>query len=215
MVAELLLIKMSISYPITLPATPGFTNVRVQPKSVVGVFSSPFTMQQQVYAHPGQLWTAEFELPAMSRVEAAPWVAALTSLNGSEGTFLFGDPAWSTPQGIGTGTPLVNGGSQTEYDLITDGWTASQTGIVKAGDWLQIGAGSTVHLHMVMADANSDGSGNATITIWPRLRNSPTDNTALSVSSALGLWRLSGNTPWSININQLISGLTVQCVEAI
>lgn len=206
---------MAISYPISLPSAPGYRRVAIQPRSVVASYSSPFTMQQQVYAHPGQMWTGEFELPPMNRAEAAPWVAALTSLNGSEGTFYFSDPAWATSRGVGTGTPLVKGASQTGYDLVTDGWTISQTGIVKAGDWLQIGTTTSSKLHMIMADANSNGSGEATLTLWPRLRSSPADNAVLSVTAATGIWRLSGNVPWSISVDQLISGLTVQFVEAL
>lgn len=206
---------MAISYPISLPSTPGFRRVSIQPRSSVAMYASPFTYQQQVYAHPGQMWSGEFELPPMTRAEAAPWVAALTSLNGTEGRFYFGDPAWTSPRGVGTGTPLVKGASQTGYDLVTDGWTTSQTGIMKAGDWLQIGATTAMKLHMVMADANSDGSGNATLTLWPRLRSSPADNLALTVNNPQGIWRLAGNVPWSVSVEQLINGLTVQFMEAI
>lgn len=206
---------MAISYPITLPSGPGYRRVSIQPRSSVASYSSPFTQQQQVYAHPGQLWTGEFELPPMNRDEAAAWVAALTSLNGIEGTFVFGDPSWISPRGVGTGTPLINGGSQTGYDLITDGWTTSQTGIMKAGDWIQIGTGSSRRLHMVMADANSDGSGNATLTLWPRVRSAFANNTALTVNSPTGIWRLTANAAWTINVDNLVAGITVTCVEAL
>jgi len=182
----------------------------------VSSFSSPFTYQQQVYAHPGQMWTGEFELPPMSRAEAAPWVAALVSLNSSEGTFYYGDPAWATPQGVGTGTPLVKGASQTGYDLITDAWTPSTTGIVKAGDWLQIGATTAMKLHMIMADANSAATtGETTLTLWPKLRASPADNLAVTVTSPKGIWRLAGPIDWTISVDQIISGITIQFVEAI
>lgn len=207
---------MAISYPITLPSAPGYRRVSINPRSVVGVFASPFTYQQQVYAHPGQMWAGEFELPPMNRAEAAPWVAALVSLNGAEGTFYFGDPAWSTPRGVGTGTPLVKGASQVGYDLITDAWTAGTAGIVKAGDWLQIGTTTTSKLHMIMADANSAvTTGETTLTIWPKLRSSPADDSAVSVTAPKGIWRMSSPTDWTISVDQLIAGMTVQFVEAI
>lgn len=206
---------MAVSYPISLPSAPGYRRVSIQPRSSVAAYASPFTQQQQVYAHPGQLWTGEFELPPMSRAEAAPWIAAFTSLNGIEGTFVFGDPAWTSPQGIGTGTPLINGAAETGYDIDTDGWTISQTGILKAGDWIQIGTGSSRKLHMVMVDANSDGSGNATLTVWPRVRTAFADNTAITVTNPTGIWRLTGPATWSISVDSLISGLSVQFVEAL
>jgi hypothetical protein len=46
----------------------------------------------------------------------------------------------------------------------------------------------------------SDGSGNATIDIFPRLRESPANNTALDLTSPKGLFRLSENG-YSIKLN--------------
>jgi len=114
------------------------------------------------------------------------------------------------------GTPLVAGGSQeTTYalskttntqSLVTDGWTNS-TAVLKAGDVFTIagvyavnpvpGEGSTGKTAMnylqqftVTADATSDGSGNATLTIAPAIIVSgpyqtvsaaPADNAAITV----------------------------------
>lgn len=206
---------MAVTYPITLPSAPGFRRVSIQPRSTVAAYASPFTMQQQVYAHPGQMLTGDFELPPMTRAEAAPWIAALTSLNGIEGTFYFGDPAWTTPRGIGTGTPLINGASETGYDIDTDGWTASQSGILKAGDWVQFGTGSARKLHMVTVDATSDGSGNATLTVWPRVRTAFANDTPITVTNPSGVWRLTANAAWTIGVDSLVAGLSVQFVEAL
>ena len=53
---------------------------------------------------------------------------------------------------------------------------------------------------MVVADANTDGSGNASLSIEPALRSSPSDTTTLTVSSAKGVFRLSSNdTGWDAN----------------
>lgn len=92
--------------------------------------------------------------------------------------------------GIGTGTPTVNGASQdTTYALtkdtntqtiITTAWTASTTGIVKAGDILTFAGVFAVNpvtkatqsflkQFVVVADANSAGAGATTITISPSM----------------------------------------------
>lgn len=203
---------MPVSYPISLPSSPTARSITIRKRSVVGVDASPFTLQAQSYTWPGQIWMAEVQLPPMLRASAEAWVAALVSLNGAEGSFLLGDTANTSPRGVGTGTPLVNGGSQTGYDLVTDGWTAGQTGIMKAGDWLQLGSGSTARLYKVMADANSDGSGNATLTLWPKLRSSPADNAAITVSSPKGRFMLAQDIEW--NIDELkVYGLSFQAVE--
>jgi hypothetical protein len=120
--------------------------------------------------------------------------------------------------GIRSGTPLVNGATQnTTYalskstntqSLVTDGWTADQTGILKAGDVFTIagvkavnpvpGEGTTGKLVLpylqqftVTADADSGAStGPATLTISPAIIVSgpyqtvdaaPADNAAITV----------------------------------
>lgn len=167
--------------------------------SVVGQSVSPFSAESQVYAHQAEWWEVDVTLPPMKRIDAEPWVAFLLALNGKEGTFLLGDPVNTAPRGVGTGTPLVKGASQTGKTLLTDGWTAGQTGIMKAGDWFQFGSGSSSRLHKVVQDANSDGSGNATLEIWPRLRESPADNAPIVVSSPKGVFRLSSNVrEWAL-----------------
>lgn len=184
---------MSITYPLSLPDTRGFRGLTLRPVAQVAHTRSPFTGEGQFYAHQGQMWAAQFDLPPMRRADAEPWFAFLLALNGMQGTFLAGIAGSDTPRGIATGTPLVNGASQAGQTIVTDGWTPSQTGILKAGDMIQLGTGLTTHLHKVLQDANSDGVGNATLDIWPRLRASPDDNAAIVVSGCKGLWRLASN----------------------
>ena len=84
-------------------------------------------------------------------------------------------------KGVATGTPLINGGSQTGASLATDGWTNSTTGILKKGDIFTIAAvyavnpvskQSTGSLQQftVTADANSGATtGPATLSISPSI----------------------------------------------
>lgn len=205
---------MAISYPISFPNI-GVARMSIRARSVVGMSSSPFTLQQQVYQHAGQQWEAEITMPAMKREDAEQLVAFMLKLNGQYGTFTFGDPANTSPRGVGTGTPLVNGAGQTGNSLVTDGWTNSQTGILKAGDWIQLGSGSTSRLYKILSDANSNGSGAATFDIYPNLRSSPADNAVITVTNPVGLWRLSSND-MNWNIDQAsIYGITIACVEAL
>lgn len=206
---------MAITYPVSFPSSIGLANINIRARTVVGVSASPFTGQQQVYKHQGQWWEAEVTLPPMKRADAEQAVAFLLKMNGQYGTFLLGDKANPATRGVGTGTPLVNGASQTGDELITDGWTTSTTGILKAGDWIQLGSGSSTRLYKVLDDVDSDGSGNATINIFPSLRSSPADDAAITVSNTQGLWRLASNeTEYSID-NMSIYGMTFACVEAL
>ena len=205
---------MPISYPLSLPTTSSIARIRLTANDIVGISQSPFTAAQQVYKYPGQFWEAEVTLPPMKRADAEYWVAFLLKLNGPFGTFLLGDPLGATARGVATGTPLVNGGSQVGNELITDGWTVSQTGILKAGDYLQLGSGATAQLYKVLDDANSDGSGNATFTIWPSLRSSPADNAAITVTNTAGNFRLTTPAAWDID-EASIYGMTFGAREAL
>ncbi len=206
---------MTISYPLSLPSATGRARMKLRARNVVSVSESPFTGQQQIQQHTGQWWETEVALRPMKREDAEAWVAFLLSLFGPVGTFLMGDPAGVTARGIATGTPLVNGASQTGNSLITDGWTISTTGILKAGDYLQLGTGTTTRLYKVMQDVNSDGTGNATLDIWPRLRESPADNAAIMVSNCVGAFRLD-HPETDIDIDTaMIYGLSFRAREAI
>lgn len=204
---------MAITYPISFPNI-GIQAVNIRGQSVVGISSSPFTGQQQVYKHQGQWWEMEVTLPPMKREDAEKVAAFLLKLNGKYGTFLFGDPIASTTLGTGAGTPLVNGGSQTGDELVTDGWDADSD-VLKAGDWIQLGTLGDSRLYKILDDVTSDGSGNATLNIWPSLRASPTDDQSIVVANTKGVWRMSSNSvDYSID-RASIYGITFACVEAL
>lgn len=104
---------------------------------------------------------------------------------------------------VGTlgGTPLVNGASQTGSSLVTDGWTAAAANRLKQGDVFTVAGVYAVNPltgqstgvlrnFVVTADTASDGSGNATIPIYPAITTSgatqtvtasPADNAALTI----------------------------------
>lgn len=91
------------------------------------------------------------------------------------------------------GTPLTNGANQgttnsgatdnpyaAYTDLVTDGWSNSITGLLKAGDVITIAGVNAVNpetkadtgylkTFVVVNDVNSDGSGNATIRVSPAI----------------------------------------------
>lgn len=186
---------------IDVPTVSCPANVIMSLRRTVGVTMSPFTLEEQFYKWPGEQWVMSFQMvPMTQRAIASEWIAFGLKLQGTYNQFLMGDPSAKTPRGIATGTPLVNGLNQTGNTLVTDGWTPSQTGIMKAGDYIQIGTGVDAQLYMVTADANSDGSGNANLSIEPSLRTSPANNAAIIVTEPKGLFRLVDNSfSWSVS----------------
>jgi hypothetical protein len=205
---------MAITYPLSLPTITGIANIVMTARNSVAVATSPFTLTTQVMQHQGSRWEASVTLPPMKRASAEEWIAFLISLNGAYGTFLLGDPMGATARGSAStaaGTPLVNGGSQTGSTLNIDGAPNNATGYLKAGDYIQVGT----NLYKVLADANSNGSGQVSLDIWPSLRSSPADNAAVVVASAKGLFRLSSSdASFSID-NASVYGINFSAVEAI
>lgn len=209
---------MAISYPLTLPTASGIASVTMRAVNVTAISQSPFTFKQQVVSHSGQRWEAEVSMPPMKRADAEEWVAFLVSLRGQLGTFNLGDPSGATARGSASstpGTPLVNGASQTGGALTIDGCPASATGYLKAGDYIQLGGGSSATLHKVLEDADTTSGGDVTLDIWPHIRTAPADDSTVVVSNAKGLFRLSENqTSWSID-TATIYGVNFACIEAV
>lgn len=198
------------------PATPKFRSCRFILEGHSQTFRSPLSNAIQTLELVGSRWRASYELPAMQRADAAAWIAFLARLNGRVGRFYSGDPSAETPRGVATGTPLVNGAGQTGLSVVTDGWTASVTGILKAGDYVAWGTPTSWReLHLVVVDANSNVSGQATLTITPPIRESPADNAPLILSAPTCVMMLASDegAAWDVD-EALFYGIRFSTEEA-
>jgi hypothetical protein len=206
---------MTISYPRNLPTHTGIMSVEMRAVNAVAYSRSPFTYAGQAHAYAGQMWQADINLPPMHEDDAEQWVAWLISLRGQLGTFLFGVPSRATPRGSAEGSPLVAGSGQTGGTLNIDGADADQATFLKAGDYIQLGTGASSTLHKVLVDAATDGSGAASLELWPHMRSSPTNNSSVVISSAKGLFRLASNEQaWSVD-HARVYGISFGAMEAI
>lgn len=207
---------MSTPPLLDLPDSACIASVVMTLRRVVGMTSSPFTLEEQSFKWQGEQWQIEFTLPPITkRSVAADWQAFIAKLQGTYGRFLMGDPSARFPRGAASGSPVVNGGGQTGNVLQTDGWTASVTGILLKGDYIQIGTGTSSRLHMVTEDINSNVSGQANIALEPALRYSPSDNSAIIVNSPKGVFRMVDNSmSWSVSPGPVYR-LSFQAVEVV
>lgn len=205
---------MSLTFPLSLPAAPGLTDIELSPLNAAAMVQSGHSFKQHVQRFAGQLWRAEITLPLMNRAQAAPWTALKLALSDQVGTVLIGDPDATAPLGAATGTPLVDGAGQSGATLATKGWTANIAGILRAGDYIQLGAGASMRMHQILVDANSDGTGRAGLEIWPDLRDSPPDGAALVTSDTKGVFRLFRAGGWRTDRRHLYS-LDFSFIEAI
>jgi hypothetical protein len=125
------------------------------------------------------------------------------------------------------GTPTVNGADQTGNSIITQAWSNSITGVVKAGDVLSFAGVNSVNrwtkqdtgraaYAVVTADTDSSGAGAATIPIemfdgrglttsgpYQNVTGSPADAAAISVyATAAGTGLGSTSTPQGIRFHR-------------
>lgn len=183
------------TFPLTMPSN-GIAQIEFGPIVSVSAFASPTTFQGETHVHSGQIWGGAARTKPLSRADAGEWRSFIASLNGMEGTFYIGDEGNLTPQGPMTGTPLVNGASQTGETLAIDGCTAGITW-GKKGDYISLDSGTDTELYMLREDAVTNGSGEVTLQIWPDLVTSPANNEAVTVSNCRCVAKLVENShPW-------------------
>ena len=175
----------------TLPTTPKPDSVKLtsyQPTLV----SVAHSLKRQARTRGAQRWAAVLTYENWRRAEFAPLWAFLVAQRGQFEAFQAVLPGHDTPQGTATGTPLAFGAAAAGATAIpTDGWTINITGILKAGDFIKFSGHTKVY--MVVADANSNGSGQATLSIMPKLVAAVADNEALTVTSVPFTWQLAGD----------------------
>jgi hypothetical protein len=200
-----------------MPTHTGIRNVELRATNAVAYSRSPFTFSGQAHAYAGKAWQADITLPPMKRTNAEQWIAFLLSLKGQLGTFYLGDPRACTPLGSArdADTILVNGALSSGDTINIDSAPASRTDYLKAGDYMQIGAGTSRQLFKVLTDVDTNGSGQATVDVWPNVRTTIANNSAVTVQSAKGIFRLITNEQ-AFSINEAsIYGITFGAIEAV
>jgi hypothetical protein len=197
-----------VSLP-TSPAAP--SSVEFTAMDTVAVSTNPFTAQQQVQDWQASWLEGSVTYPPLTHVQAQSWIAFLMSLRGQAKIFQMGDPLARAARGSAAGTPVVNGSGQAGYNLATKGWTPGASGVLLAGDLIQIG----YRLYRNLTTANADGSGLSTLSVWPQLRESPVDGDSIITASTKGLWRLKSNArKWSVT-EMRVYGLQFEMREAL
>ena len=202
------------SYPLTFPTVSGIKTQRFSLNRTVAVSASPFTGQEQVFQHEGEIWSTQISFPPMLKDKAAVVLAFLLQLRGRRGTFKLGDQDRKTIQGVATGTIRVNGASQTGNQVALDGFANSTSNVFKAGDYIQIGS----YLYMVTEDVTSNGSGEANVRIEPALRQgieTIADDATVTYTNTTTIMRLDSNeTGW--DTDQISKyGITLSASESL
>lgn len=166
----------TLTYPALSTQPFGFS---MQLRANTQAFPSPLNGAVQTVELPGAMWVCEVQYDTLRKRDRLLLQAFASRLRGRAGRAFLWDMSHSTPLGVATGTPLVQGAGQTGASLITDGWTPSITGILKAGDYF----GVNTQLHRLVEDANTSAGGVATLLFEAPLRASPADNAVITVNA--------------------------------
>jgi hypothetical protein len=201
---------------VTLVATPsisGAASVEFSISDAVSIVSSPYTLQTQAQAWIGaDMWSGTVTLPPLSQTQADVWISALMECRGMMNAVQIGDPMKARPRGNPSGTPTCPSTPVDTFgspSLHTVGWVSGKVGLLLPGDYLQVG----YRLHRVLDIVNSDSSGNATINVWPSLREVPAASAPIILNNSMGLFRLATNKrTWSSDATRL-TRLSVPLME--
>ncbi len=206
---------MPITYPLAFPTVGGPVKITWTPESAVQYVESEFTFLQTVYAWEGQRRSITVECGDMILEHAKKWQSFILKLNGPEGTFYWQDfvgrASRGTIDGLSGYTARVNGAGQNGPDLITDGWPVSVTGLMREGDWISIND----RLYTLLADVSSNGSGQATLTIWPHARRFADNQIIIAGNSARGKFNLMAIPEFVWNLEDMMEGFTFTAMEAL
>ncbi len=204
------------SFPLVSPTNYGVGALAWEAVSNDAYARAPWTLDLIKQIFDGRMWAGTLTILPQNEANGralTAWLTALRRAGTNAGTFMLGDP--SAPEPLGSakdtpGAPVVAGASQTGESLNVSGLPTSATGYLLAGDYIQIGSGVSARLKKVLDDVDSDGSGLATMVLWPPVRTAPSNGSAIVVSDPEGLfispgavssWRVRAPVEHDITIN--------------
>lgn len=164
---------MSGQFP-TSPAPKDASIGSVQ-NTIVSVTTSGRVQTRQI---DGQKFSITLDYPPMSRSNFAPIKAFIMKQRARLNTFTVIPPIVSDAQGVASGTISVDGAITSGVTSCTiDGMATSTSDILKAGDYFRFTGQDKVY--MAVADLDSNGSGEGTLTFEPPLRSNVANDVAL------------------------------------
>ncbi|MET4696089.1 hypothetical protein [Endozoicomonas lisbonensis] len=173
-------------------------------------FPSPFTGTNQTLEFPACSWNCQLTFKNLDREELRQLETFLIQLRGAAGRFRIGDQTNAEPRGLAEGTPVVDSANQTGGLLKIKGCTPNQNFLL-AGDYITVNN----ELKRLVADANADIEGKASLRFEPNLRQSPANGTAVIVRNTYAIMRLGDDKQGKSKRVPLHASMTLNLVEDI
>jgi len=137
--------------------------------------------KKQVRQIGSQYFSFTVQMPPLQQEKAQEVFAFLQKQKGSFEDFTIVAPLDNLGAGKAeTDIQVVGAHTSGDASIVLDGFTASQTSALKAGDIIKFANHSKVY--MVQSDIDSDGAGALTVLISPNLVASLADNEAVTVN---------------------------------
>lgn len=181
-------------------------------------FESPLDGSVQTIELPGAKWAASLTWDTLAADQWRTLQAWIAQLRGAAGRFYYGPPHAAARRATGAiGVPLVNGAGQSGATLNVDGFGLGQQ-VFLPGDFIAYDTALGRQLHIVVATATSNGSGQAALAIEPPIRVSPADNAAVIHVAPTCVMRLVDDEAGGLSVrpgaNGGIGAVSLDIVEA-
>ena len=162
------------------PTSPNFRSLNFKDNRPTLV-NQTLSGKKQVRQIGGQYFSFTVQMPPLQQERAQEVFAFLQKQKGSFEDFTIVAPLDNLGAGKAeTDIQVVGAHTSGDASIVLDGFTASQTGALKAGDIIKFANHSKVY--MVQSDIDSDGTGALTVLISPNLVASLADNEAVTVN---------------------------------
>jgi len=162
------------------PTSPNFRSLNFKDNRPTLV-NQTLSGKKQVRQIGSQYFSFTVQMPPLQQEKAQEVFAFLQKQKGSFEDFTIVAPLDNLGAGKAeTDIQVVTAHTSGDASIVLDGFTASQTGALKAGDIIKFANHSKVY--MVQSDIDSDGTGALTVLISPNLVASLADNEAVTVN---------------------------------
>lgn len=162
------------------PTDPNFRSLNFKDNRPT-LLNQTLSGKKQVRQIGAQYFSFTVAMPPLQQEKAQEIFAFLQKQKGSFEDFTIVAPLDNLGAGKSeTDIQVVGAHTSGDASIVLDGFTANQTGALKAGDLIKFANHSKVY--MVQSDINSDGSGTLTVLISPNLVASLSDNEAVTVN---------------------------------
>ena len=164
----------------TFPTNPNFSSLNFKDNRPT-LLNQTLSGKRQVRQIGAQYFSFTVQMPPMQQEKAQEIFAFLQAQKGMSGEFEIAPPLDNLGSARNETDILVNGAHVIgDSTVAMDGFTAGQTGVLKAGDLIKFANHSKVY--MVSYDVDHDS---AAVTISPPLVVALTDNLAVTVNKPL------------------------------